>query len=931
MIRMRKTQLLIFFACFSGLAGFSQSSKGIVTGNLTDSSGKRPVSLATVAVYYLADSSLVTYRLSDPAGTFRVPGLPLNDSLRVIITHVGAGTFRKNILIPESNPEFDFDTIQINPSAQTLDEVVVMAEAPPILVKNDTIEFNASSFKTLPSALVEDLLRKLPGVDIDGDGSILVNGRKVTKLYVDGKEFFGSDPQMATKNLPANIIDKVQVTDDKEQLLMDPDLPKGQVGQVINLTLKKAIKKGWFGKAYAGAGTDDRYEAGGIFNLFRDTLQVSLLGYTNNLNKPGFGMNDVMNMGGFNRSGTNSIMVRSDGGFALNDISFGGTGNGIQRSTGAGINLNNQLRKNLTLNFQYFYGQIKSDVIGLTDTRQFFGDTTMSVRNGSNATNGNYSHRFGGYIKWNIDSLSNFEFRPSLTLTDIRNYQMQKYTTENNFQGLINESDNNQRDNNNGTDFSQFVSYSKSFRKKGRTLYASVNLQLTANNNDRENLATNTFYDHQQSSEALLSQLRRETLDNHSFSLNVNYNEPLSKMITLRMGEAFNSFNNKDNIGTFLDENNDRKYVIANPALTDGFKRSGFKNTSRLSLKYTRKKWSIAPGVSYQILNIENAFEKAAPIPQKFSYLLPSLVINAGSWNMSYSATANEPPIAALQPVQNNSNPLYIQKGNPDLTPSVSHNLNISNFNYNTRNNINYNVSFFGALQDNNIIYARAIDESGVQTTTPVNGNGSGYAQIYGSISKQMKFSSDWKFSAGARFWTVFNRQQIMLNDIESQSNNWSMTPGVNFSFNWKDIFEFRENFNFSWSKSFYSDKIFPSLQSTTYRPSSEVIIRAPKHWVWESSVDYFVNSGVSRGFQKNVVRWNAAVNYVFLKDDRAQLKLMVFDLLNQNKQIYTEVSSNYIRDVQTNVLSRYLMLTFTYNFRQFGGKVGGKERFFLF
>lgn len=928
---MLKILTLLFALCFVVTIGFSQSNNGIVTGKLIDSDSKEPISLATIAVYRLRDSSLITYRLSDPSGIFRVPGLPVNDSLRIIATRIGSAVYRHNFFLTKENHQLDLDTIAMLPEALALDEVLVLAEAPPIIVKNDTIEFNANSFKTLPSALVEDLLRKLPGVEVDGQGNIVVNGRKVNKLYVDGKEFFGSDPQMATKNLPANIIDKIQVTDDREQIMQNPDLPKGQIGQIINLKLKKAIKKGWFGKAYAGAGTDERKEAGGIFNIFRDTLQISLLGYANNLNKPGFGMSDVMNLGGFSRSGTNSMMVMSDGGFALNDISFGGTGSGIQRSAGAGTNINHQLKKNLSLNFQYFYGQIKSDEQVLRNTRQFFQDTVLTIRNQSAGGNDNFTHRIGGYLKWAIDSTSNFEFRPSLGLNSTRDIRDMSLVTTENFQGLKNENRNKQFGKGKGVDFSQNISYYKSFKKQGRTLYTSVSFSLTGSDSEKENNATSVFYDNQQGVETILNQLRKNNIDNYSFRGNINYSEPLSKSFSLRISEALYSFNDKNNISTFKDANNNHDYVIPDPDLTDAFRRSGIRNVTGLSLRYKYKTISLEPGLSYQMLDINNRFSKLADIPQQFNYILPSFSVNIKDWSFRYSASVNEPSANDLQPVDDNTNPLFIRKGNPALKPGVSHYISVYKSDYNMKTNLSYNFNLYSSIVNNAVVYARTIDNRGVQITTPINADGSGSGQISGSLRKQFKFRSDWKFSAGVSVWTTYSRSLLLLNQQKSYADNWSLNPRTNFSFNWKDVFEWRQDLALGWQKSEYSGHLFPSIQSTSYFTTSEVIVRAPEKWVWESSVDYRHNPQVGQEFQKNVIRWNAGVNFLFMKDDKAQLKLSVFDLLNQNKQVYTQVSQNQIIDGETVVLQRYFMLTFTYNFRQFGGKVGGRERNFLF
>jgi len=282
---MRKIFLLaVILCCLNGYA-FAQ---GTLKGRIIDSTSQQPLGLATITVFKAADTAIITYRLSDPEGNFKVPGIPFDLNCRVVISFSGYGIFRKEFTIPAGEATTDIGTVYMFPDAKSLDEVLVIAERPPVVVKKDTIEFNASAFKTLPNALVEDLLKKLPGVQVDRDGNIAVNGKPVNRILVDGKVFFGDDPKMATRNLPANVIDKVQVTDDKDELLRNGDDNINNVGKVVNITLKKGVKKGWFGKLYGGLGTDELYEAGGIANIYRDTLQISVLGYMNNMNKAGF-------------------------------------------------------------------------------------------------------------------------------------------------------------------------------------------------------------------------------------------------------------------------------------------------------------------------------------------------------------------------------------------------------------------------------------------------------------------------------------------------------------------------------------------------------------------------------------------------------------------------------------------------------------------
>src|SRR5882757_65617 len=243
---------------FVGIAVCTSAiSQATLKGKLTDSTAKTPLGLATVTVFKAADTAIITYRLSNPEGDFKIPGLPFDVNCRVVVSYSGYSGYRKEFIVKSDQPVLDLGNIYMSPVSAAMQEVVVYAERPPVVIKKDTVEFNASAFKTLPNALVEDLLKKLPGVEVDKDGNIMVNGKPVNRILVDGKSFFGDDPKMATRNLPANVIDKVQVMDDKEELMRNGDDNLNNVGKVVNITLKKGVKKGWFGKLYAGTGSNN--------------------------------------------------------------------------------------------------------------------------------------------------------------------------------------------------------------------------------------------------------------------------------------------------------------------------------------------------------------------------------------------------------------------------------------------------------------------------------------------------------------------------------------------------------------------------------------------------------------------------------------------------------------------------------------------------
>lgn len=324
---------LILLCLFSG----SFAQKATIKGKVTDSLNKQPLELSTVAVVDLKDTSLIAYTLSKKNGDFELQRLPVDKQVRLVISYAGYQNYIHNFNFKKGDI---VDLGNVTLSSKMLKEVVVRAERVPVKMKKDTIEFDAAAFKTRPNAAIEELLKKLPGVQIDGDGTITVNGKQVSKLLIDGKQFFGSDPKIATKNLDAAIVAQVQVYDDREN---DPDhlVSETQVQKIINIKLKKAIKKSVFGKVFGGVGSRDRYEAGGLFNMFRDTLQVSLIGLSNNLNHTAFSRDELNAEGGFDRSGGNT--------------SFNGGrnwGGGIEKITSGGFNLNQNYGEKLKFNLQ---------------------------------------------------------------------------------------------------------------------------------------------------------------------------------------------------------------------------------------------------------------------------------------------------------------------------------------------------------------------------------------------------------------------------------------------------------------------------------------------------------------------------------------------------------------------------------------------------
>jgi hypothetical protein len=894
-------------------------------------------------VFKAKDTSIVTYRLSNPEGEYKVGALPLDIPLRMIITYSGYRSFRKEFTLTAANPHLLIDSVVMAPTSQQLDEVIVIAERPPVSIKNDTIEFNATAFKTLPNALVEDLLKKLPGVQVDAAGNITVNGKTVNRILVDGKTFFGNDPKMATRNLPANVIDKVQVVDDKEELLRNGDDNINRVGKVVNITLKKGVKKGWFGKVYAGSGSEDHFEGGVIANIFRDTLQVSLLGYANDLNKPGFGMSDLMQAGGLDRTNSNlnsrSVMMWANGagsGISVNGISFGGTqGNeGIATSRGVGFNLNHAPNPKQSLFAQYFYGNVLTRRRTETDVNQYNGDSIISNNTSLAGDIISHAHNIGIGGKFKPDSLNTINIAANymIGLQDEDRFNI-IYSNHNKLgalsNGIINQSN-----------LSNTYVYGHSFTlthlspvKKGRRYTVSHNLQI---NNRFNNYYTNskTTYTYPTVFDSLLNQLRNEGVPRTDLSVIFNYSEPLSKQFTLRLGGRYEYGKLTNSITTFNPNNFNQKYDLVNGNLSSNFFRESNRAYLTTGLEFRKKNITITPSLRILAQGVNNVLASLrSPIRQSSNSLLPGLGLQYKQFQVNYSKDINLPAYMYLIPVADNSNPYIVSMGNPDLLPAVRHNISANYFFNNSRKNLSISLSANGGYAENEVIQSVTVDQKGIQTNFPVNGGKSSNYSINYNLNRQYKNNPklifNWNFGA----WYGYNRSLLLFNGESATQQSYSLQQWGGFGFNFNDKVELNNNGTLIGNFTNYSSPAFKKLEVKSYILNSELIVRAPRHIIWETSVNYVDNGQHVPGQPQDFMRWNAAINFTMLKDEKGVLRLQAFDILDSGKGTSVFASRNVVTYSQTNVLSRYFMATFTYNISSIGGakkKVGG-ERLFLF
>ena len=929
----KKILTIIFLSTWWATA----TGQGVVRGRVVDSLTGQGLAFATVTVFSAADTAVITYRLSDPEGSFRVPGLPLNKECRILVSYSGYQVSRIDLRLADEKPK-ELGSILLTPVASTLDEILVHAERPPVRVFRDTIEFNAASFKTLPTALVEDLLRKLPGVQVDKLGNIMVNGQKVNRILVDGKSFFGDDPKMASRNLPANVIDKVQVMDDQLERNRITDGNYTGLGKVINLRLKKGVKKGWFGKAYAGGGTKETFEAGGIANIYRDTLQLSLLGFANNINRSGFSMHDVENLGGFNRSGYNSVEITKRGnheGFALDGMSFGGLEEGVNRTGGAGFNLNHAPSGKQDFFIQYFINHTRNNTARLTLNQQFLHDTAILTASDAHSARNLFTHVAGIGTNLTPDSLTNLAFRANYRHLSGSGNLSSLIGVHNNQVGL-NSTGDKTIDMKQGTQsYDHTVRFTRrSSTKEGRSLNLFNMLSYHSALEQALTRSLNVFYLPQQHDSVLFEQLRRQQVPGLYSSTRLSTAERLAERLTIRLSNYWELVQENQDITAFGRDSFSGSFTDRDPARSSNFKRKQNRLGSLLSLNWELGKVNLSAGIGalWQWVNNDYRSLAKSSASRMFNFL-PDFSLSWQGLFLQYNQSVSPPSIRDLMPVPDLTNPFYIVYGNPQLQPVKQHNANLNFFKYYAKNQSNFSFNSSLNLIENDIIHSRNVQGSGVQSVVPVNVRQGFHLYINASYGREFRFGQTTQFSFRLKPHLMTSHRKLMVNENISSLVRYEGGPSLALGLNFNDKIEIRPDYSLSLFSTRYADRTFTNQNVLTHYLNNELVVRWPNRVVWESYLDYRFNNVVASGQPKNNVMLSAAVTLLMFKEDRGMIKLSVFDIFNRNNNLYRYAQENFVVDQRTNTLNRYFLLTYTYQFRNLGAnkKAGGRERLFLF
>ncbi len=906
-----------------------------IKGMAVDATNETPLENATIRIMNATDSSFVSGGMTDQNGAFFLNGFKSGKYI-VKITYLGYTTQFINANVQESE---DLGKISMHPDGVILKETEVMGIKTEVKVMQDSVEYNAGSYKTQPNAVVEDLLKRLPGVEVDSDGNIKAQGKEVKKILVDGKEFFSDDAKVASKNIPVSMVETLQVINRTSDLARLTGVDDGEDETVINLRIKKGMKKGWFGNATAGYGTDDRHMGNFMVNRFKNDNQFSLLGNFNNINDPGFSSQ------------------------SMGKHSFSPSYEGINTTQSLGINFNVGNEEIFRVGGDVLYAHSDLKGIRSANKQYLFADST-SYENSDRESRAK-SHYFSGNfrMKWEIDSFNTLEFRPKfeVNINDSRSFEQSLLRAGDADFTKINQSTNHDFIEGTSYDLDGRFVYNHEFKRRiGRSLSMMVNYRYSNNKEDQTSKSINQFFlapeddetterytDYRQWTNRVggriswkepIGDLKKMRFLTFAYKIDYRFND--ADKLVYNINKEFspekaqyileNEYGIQTNAFSIRYLMDDNQFTL-DEILSNRFRNEQFTQSMRIGFQQTQKQARINVGLSVNptmmssedLINSERNIDphwvwNFAPFARvRFSFS------KTKSFAVDYRGWTNPPTIRQMQPVPNMTNPMKIIVGNPNLLPAFHHNISIRFNNFVTETQRSIMAAAHISIKQNSIVSKTHFDSTtGVQTSTFDNVDGAWNA--YAMAMYTMPFRNRrWSFSNHT--FARFARAVGYNNGNINHSNTFSINemPSIAYRTDVFDI-ELRPFYDFQITRNTNQKQSDRNIHS--YGTNFNANYYTPFGLVLNTDLAFNKTNGYTQGFDREEWLWNASVSYQFLKGKEATVTVKAYDLLGQNKDISRAVTANYIQDSQFNTATRYFMFSFTYNFKIFGKDMKAKD-----
>lgn len=909
-MKLNRYLLVIMLSLFS-LTGFAQEKNVEVRGVVIEKSNNEPIEQAAVRLLGVKDSAMVQGVASSKNGVFSIKNVK-SGSYLLHISFVGFDPLYQPLKITGKLPSVNLGKLYMDDTGIMLGEAVVTGKAAEVVVRNDTIEYNADSYKVEEGSVLEDLLKKMPGVEISTDGKVTVNGKEIKKIMVDGKEFFSNDPKVASKNLPAKMIDKVQVLDKKSDMAMMTGFDDGDEEPVINLTVKPGMKQGWFGNAFAGYGSKDRYEGNAMLNKFTNNDQYTLMGGLNNTNNMGFtdtGSSMFSGMGG-----------RRGGG-------RGGSGNGITTSGNAGMNFSKQFNPEITLGGSGNYSHSDNDAYSKSNTQNILTNDSSSYYNEINSSR-TKNDNFGANLRmeWKPDTLTNIIFTPNIGYSRSHSDQMSQYNTLDGNKDTVNIGNSDYFSNGHGVNLSGTLDFSRKLNNRGRVFSASLSGGYSESINEGMNYSSTEYLQATQAkkNETIDQQFRYDN-SGYNYRAYLSWVEPIGHNNFIQATYSF-SQNNQESIKKSYSIGDDGEYSHLDTAYSKSYRNDFINQRASLSFKAQRVKYNYTIGLNLDpshsksenfvgdstLSSIKRNVVNISPMAQ-FNYMFDKRT----NLRISYSGRTSQPSMTQLQPVDDISDPLNTIRGNPDLNPSYTNNLSARFQMFKPEKQTALMLMANGSYVVNDIV-TRSLYEgnTGKKITTYENVNGNWNANVRAMFNSPLKNK---KFTVNSYTMFSFANSNGYINGEKNTNKNINVSENAGIKFN-SDIIDLGLNGSIRYNGVNNSLQGQNNKNTFNYGAGGNTTIYLPLSFRIESDINYSTNSGYAAGYQQNELLWNASASKLFLKNNQGTIRFKIYDILQQRSNISRNITANYIQDTEYNTLSSYFMVHFIYRFSIFKG-----------
>ncbi|WP_413532702.1 TonB-dependent receptor [Empedobacter brevis] len=897
-INLMTKYILSFFLSFIAIFSFAQE-KISITGKATDVL-QFPLIDAEVILGNKSDSTKIYTTTTDDSGAFKIEINPQEHPVYLIIDDPLEGVFKQSFESIKNN--IDIGTIIINPMIYDLDEVLV-TNVEPIVVKQDTIEYNADSYKVKPNANLEALLRELPGFEMDDSGNITVNGKDVNEILIDGEPFFGTDGKVALENLPADIIKKIQVSDFKTKNEKFSSERSKSDKSSLNITLKEDKKKGYMLKATAGYGTDDHYESNLMANYFKDKKKISLIGSSTDIAVSGMANGEgSRGRGGMGRRGSD----------------------GVRTNTSIGLNYNDQLNNNLKIGADYRLNHSFSKNDQYQHIENFAPKNIYTSDANSKSKSETYGHNFGTNLEWTKENTKIY-FYPSFNNSSTTSSSISDSKTYSDLGDLRNQMNQASDRKSNSNTFKALLSLNQQFKNKS---YLDFNADISVGKTDNNSLINSTtLYTNDSIADIYRNINEKNISKNNQYNFDVKYTYPVTDSLKIAVGSVYNLTDSETNNRTWNYNEITGEYDNLNNDLTRFYSTKMNEFNPYAQLLLNKNKISATVRLGANVYNQQNfGTFKTNDYSSTQNKTLPDLSGNIryqnenSSITLMYNYQTSLASTSQVLPILDETDPLNVFKGNPNLDPNKTHRINLMFNNFNRKNRQGFNANLGYSYNESNIVNYTEMDYSIYKRTTTYE-NVKGNYRLNGNFSFNKQFQKGLnKFRINVGISSNYALTQGFRDAVKFEQYNTTLSPNIRLNWDYGDYLTISPSYRLNFTNSKYVNYQIDNQNNITHNFAIKTITNWPKNLTWTNDFSYNYNSRMAAGFKRDFFLWNTSLMYRFF-DDKLEAGVKVYDLLNQNNSYTRTITAESTIDQRNNILTRFVMFSLTFNLNQFGGK----------